>query len=177
MHLCDGGSGRGWRGARSGGSSAMSGGVFWGCVSDVGGSDSDDLRVDIGECMRRVLDENRRRRRAKRHRRVELSKDDIRERSCNCLLFFYFPSCLPKRPRSVPSRPHVFSAHMNPTGTHSQSRRIQSCTFSFTSHDHLTDRQTDRVALRLDSNDHIYWLYQKLASTHVHQVRLSLLFH
>lgn len=65
----------------------MSGGVFGGYVSDVGDSDNDDLR-DIGDCMRCVLDENRRRGRAQRHRRVELSENDTRERSYNCPFFF-----------------------------------------------------------------------------------------
>ena len=38
------------------------------------------------------------------------------------------------------------------------------------------DSHTDRVALRLDSHDHIHWLHQELAAAHVHQVRLSLSF-
>lgn len=40
----------------------------------------------------------------------------------------------------------------------------------------LADSQTDRVALRLDSHDHIHWLHQELAPAHVHQVRLLLFF-
>ena len=45
----------------------MSGGICGGGVSDVGDGDDDDLRVDIGA----VLDENRRRGRTQRHRRVQ----------------------------------------------------------------------------------------------------------
>lgn len=41
------------------------------CERDVVDGDDDDLRVDIGDCMRWILDENRRRGRTQRHRRVE----------------------------------------------------------------------------------------------------------
>lgn len=89
-------------------------------VSGVGDGD-DDLRVDIGA----VLDEDRRRGRAQRHRRVQCSKATAELQSS---LFFTHALRRDKRPFSPILAPPPLT---NPTGTHPQGRRVQSRTLPF----------------------------------------------
>lgn len=112
-----------------------------GGVSDAGDDDGDDLRGDIGGGVRCVLDENRRRGRAQRHRRVELSKAILESGVAIARCFFYTMPSDETKVRSLSSS-HPQRSYA-PTGTHSQSRRARSCTFTFASHyQSLTDRQT-----------------------------------
>jgi hypothetical protein len=138
----------------------MSGGVCRGRVSDVAGS-GDDLRVDI-----RVLDEDRRRARAQRHRRVQCSKTTAELQSP---LFFTMPSEDTNVRAPLPAPPPL---------TLPQERILKVVEFGRVRRPlrwlNPADTHTDRAALRLDSHDHILWLHQELAAAHVHQVRRSL---
>ena len=92
------------------------------------------------------------------------------QRSCNPPCF----SPMPSEETNVRS-PHPRSSPAHKSHRNASSRSSSSVAYAaLCTAQNTADSHTDRVALRLDSHDHILWLHQELAAAHVHQVRLSL---
>lgn len=124
------------------------------CVRDVGNGsdDDDDLRVGIGECVRCILDEDRGRRRAQRHGVQNRAQSGV----AIVLVFRRHAFRRDKGPLLlVLLRLYSFFARRNASSRSSSLvAYVAPCIARSSAHE-----RTDRVALWLDPNDYIYWLY------------------